>query len=65
MLGLLIWGAVHVVGAYRQATAMHHNPMRALVLGLFVLGFIAFWGCALKLAARKRRQRDLPASAEE
>lgn len=49
--GLIVWGVVHAIGAYR----FNHNVWRgAMVLGASA-AFLAFW--ALMAANRQRRLR--------
>ncbi len=50
--GLLLWGAVHAVGAYRAS----HHLGRALMIFGAVLGFLVFW-FVLLLAFRRRLNR--------
>ena len=54
MIGVLAWGGVHAVGAWR----LNHDPRRMLVVLGCVAAFLGFW--AAMLSARSRRLRGKP-----
>jgi drug/metabolite transporter (DMT)-like permease len=49
ILAVLVWGIYHAVGAY----LLNHNPYRALMVMLCVVGYLAFWMFLL----RRRQSR--------
>lgn len=49
MAGIVIWGCVHGIGAWR----FNNDPRRLLVVLACVAAFLGFW--LLMLAARRRR----------
>lgn len=49
MAGVVAWGGVHAIGAWR----LNHDPRRALVVLGCVAAFLGFW--LVMLAARRRR----------
>jgi di/tricarboxylate transporter len=49
MAGVVAWGCVHAIGAWR----LNHDPRRALVVLGCVGAFLGFW--LVMLAARRRR----------
>lgn len=54
VLGVFLWGTLHAVGAYVNYT-LTDNPWRigrAIVVLLFVEGFLAFWLLLLLLRRR-------------
>jgi len=52
-LGLIGWGIFHAIGAYRH----NQNPLRAVVVVVFMLAFVACWRLLL-LSRRDRGARD-------
>jgi hypothetical protein len=57
VLGVFLWGTIHAVGAYVNYT-LTDNPWRvgrAIVVLLFVEGFLAFWLVLLLLRRRQGR----------
>ena len=49
VIGVLIWGAIHAVGAY----LFNFNPWRGVMVIVCVDGYLAFW--LLMLALRRSR----------
>jgi hypothetical protein len=49
MLGIVLWGGFHAIGAYRY----NHNVYRAVMVVACVAGFLGFW--LAMLAARRAR----------
>lgn len=50
MLGLLIWGSYHAIGAYRSGNMALLKA--AITLGFFLL-FLGFWGSLLWIRHRR------------
>ena len=48
MLAVEVWGMVLAYGAYR----FNHDPLRAVVVGVCVFGFLGFWALMLRLRER-------------
>jgi hypothetical protein len=51
---VLAWGIFHAVGAYR----FNHNPRRAAVVLVCVLGFLGFWALLLWRRAKRINNRE-------
>jgi hypothetical protein len=56
-LGLIGWGIFHAIGAYRH----NQNSLRAVVVIVFMLAFVACWRLLL-FSRRDREARDNPDS---
>jgi len=50
MIGVLIWGAFHAVGAY----LFNYNPWRPVMVLLCTLGFLSAWALLLRKAPSRR-----------
>jgi ABC-type transport system involved in Fe-S cluster assembly fused permease/ATPase subunit len=50
MLGVLVWGSIHALGAYW----FNYNPWRALVVMVCVVGYLGFWLLMLQMRARRK-----------
>ncbi len=51
MLGVLVWGAFHAVGAY----LLNYNPWRPVMVLGATLAFLGFWAWLLRSAGPQRR----------